>query len=148
MQELPARPDLEQLRHQAKDLLRAAKAGDTDALERLRAASDGTTLASAQLALARDYGFASWPRMKTEVERREILDTGDVDRLEGLLAEDPTLATSTMERWCDHPRGASPLGYVAMLRYDTSRSAWRAPSSVVMSERNSMPAAAAASARR
>ena len=125
MQELPARPDLEQLRHQAKDLLRAAKAGDTDALERLRAVSAQTTLASAQLALARGYGFASWPRLKTEVERREILDTGDADRLEALLAEDPTLATSSMERWCDHPQGASPLGYVAMLRYDTSRSAWR-----------------------
>lgn len=30
-----------------------------------------------------------------------------------------------MEHWCDHPKGASPLGYVAMLRYDTSRGVWR-----------------------
>jgi hypothetical protein len=26
-----------------------------------------------------------------------------------------------MEHWCDHPWGSSPLGYVAMRRYDTSR---------------------------
>jgi ankyrin repeat protein len=30
-----------------------------------------------------------------------------------------------MTGWCDHPLGASPLHYVAMLRYDTSRDAWR-----------------------
>ena len=30
-----------------------------------------------------------------------------------------------MERSCDHPGGTSPLGYVAMLRYDTSRGEWR-----------------------
>jgi ankyrin repeat protein len=30
-----------------------------------------------------------------------------------------------MEHWCDHPKGASPLGYTAMLRYDTSRGEWR-----------------------
>jgi ankyrin repeat protein len=30
-----------------------------------------------------------------------------------------------MEHWCDHPKGASPLGYTAMLRYDTSRDEWR-----------------------
>jgi hypothetical protein len=28
----PARPDIDQLRHQAKDLLRAARAGDTAAV--------------------------------------------------------------------------------------------------------------------
>jgi ankyrin repeat protein len=30
-----------------------------------------------------------------------------------------------MGGWCDHPLGASPLGYVAMLRYDTGRRVWR-----------------------
>lgn len=41
------------------------------------------------------------------------------------MAEEPALATTTMEHWCDHQKGASPLGYVAMLRYDTSRRVWR-----------------------
>ncbi len=125
MPDLPARPDLAQLRHQAKDLLHAARAGDAAALERIHLVSERVSLASAQLALAREYGFASWARLKTEVVRREILDDRDVDRLVALLADEPELAQVTMEHWCDHPKGASPLGYVAMLRYDTSRDAWR-----------------------
>jgi ankyrin repeat protein len=126
MPDLPARPDLEQLRHQAKDLLRDAQRGDPSALERIRVVSgDAPTLAAAQLALAREYGFASWPRLKVEVERREILDDRDLARLAALLAQEPELATASMEHWCDHPKGTSPLSYVAMLRYDTSRDAWR-----------------------
>jgi ankyrin repeat protein len=82
-------------------------------------------LATAQLAVAREYGFASWPKLKREVERREVLDTGDVTRLRALLDEDAGLATEPLEHWCDHPQGASPLGYVAMLRYDTARGVWR-----------------------
>lgn len=125
MPDLPARPDLDQLRRQAKDLLRAAKSGETAAVTRLRAVSDALNLASAQLAVAREHGFTSWPRLKTEVDRREILNRRDVDRLEALLAEHPALAVDEMEHWCDHPRGAAPLNYVAMLRYDTSRGVWR-----------------------
>ena len=59
------------------------------------------------------------------VQLRQILDDRDVTRLAALLADQPALATAPMERWCDHPKGASPLGYVAMLRYDTSRGVWR-----------------------
>ena len=29
-----------------------------------------------------------------------------------------------MLHWCDHPHGQSPLGYVAMLRYDTAMGIW------------------------
>jgi len=125
MPDLPARPDLDQLRHQAKDLLRAAKRGETDAVDRLHAVSDHLILDSAQLAVAREYGFATWAKLKTEVDRREILDSRDVTRLNALLTEHPELAFEEMRHWCDHPRGASPLGYVAMLCYDTSRGSWR-----------------------
>jgi len=125
MPDLPARPDLGQLRRQAKDLLRGARAGDAAALGRVRAVSDRLVLASAQLALAREYGFTSWPGLRNEVLRREILNSGDPARLGALLDGDPQLAVAPMEHWCDHPRGASPLGYVAMLRYDTSRRVWR-----------------------
>ena len=68
---LPARPDLDQLRHQAKDLLRAAKAGDAAAAARIRAVSGRLTQAGSQLAIARDYGFASWAQLKAGVEARE-----------------------------------------------------------------------------
>jgi ankyrin repeat protein len=125
MPDLPARPDLDQLRRQAKDLLRDARRGDPAALRRIRAVSDRPILAAAQLALAREYGFASWPRLKTEVTRRAILDGRDLAGLAALLAEDPAQATARLEHWRDHPKGASPLGYVAMLRYDTSRGVWR-----------------------
>lgn len=72
MHDLPARPDLGQLRHQARDLLRAARAGDPAAADRIRAVSGRVTLAAAQLAVARDYGFASWPQLKAEVEARTL----------------------------------------------------------------------------
>jgi hypothetical protein len=69
---LPDRPNLEQLRKQAKDLLKAHKQGDASAcrilrhLGRFAAASDQdvlkakVTLSEAQQALAREYGFKNW----------------------------------------------------------------------------------------
>ena len=121
MPDLPARPDLDQLRHQAKDLLRAAQRGDSGAAARIGAVSDRLILSSAQLALAREYGFASWARLKLEVERRDILNRRDLSRLTRLLAEHPELATAKMEHWSDHQLGADPLGYMAMLRFDHDR---------------------------
>jgi hypothetical protein len=70
MSQLPARPDLDQLRRQARELHRAALAGDADALRGLRQVSSTVGLSAAQLAIAREYGFASWPKLKAEVERR------------------------------------------------------------------------------
>jgi uncharacterized protein len=118
---LPARPDLEQLRHQARDLLRAATCGEPDAVERIHAVSDRLILASAQLAIAREHGFESWPKLKREVERREALNDRDLDRLASLLADDPDLAVRRMINWDDHRAGASPLNYIAMVRFDHAR---------------------------
>jgi ankyrin repeat protein len=55
---LPAAPSLEQLRKQAKELVRDR-----------RGRGEPLRLSEAQLALAREYGFASWPRLKAYVER-------------------------------------------------------------------------------
>lgn len=118
---LPARPDLEQLRHQAKDLLRDATNEEPQALARIHAVSDRLILASAQLAIAREYGFESWPKLRREVERREILNSRDLDRLSSLLAEDPELAVSRMVNWSDHRLGANPLNYIAMIGFDHER---------------------------
>jgi ankyrin repeat protein len=70
---LPERPSLEQLRKQAKDLLRDARAGDAFALARIAETERGThgariTLADAQLAIAREFGFPSWPKLVRHVE--------------------------------------------------------------------------------
>ncbi|HET7013437.1 MAG TPA: ankyrin repeat domain-containing protein [Streptosporangiaceae bacterium] len=70
MSVLPANPHLEHLRREARDLLRAARAGDPDAAGRISAVSDRLILASAQLAVARDYGFDSWAQLKIEVQAR------------------------------------------------------------------------------
>src|SRR5262245_23587596 len=125
MPDLPSRPDLEQARRQAKELLRAAHDGDAAAAARIAAVSDRQTLAGAQLALAREHGFPSWPRLKREIERRQILDDRDVVRLAALLAEEPALATAPMRPWGAPGGGPSPVSYTAMLRYDTAGRVWR-----------------------
>ncbi|MGH3203753.1 MAG: hypothetical protein ACRDP5_17120, partial [Streptosporangiaceae bacterium] len=70
MSDLPPRPDLDQLRRQARDLLRAARAGEEEAAARMAAVSGPVTLTSARLAIAREYGFPSWAGLKAEVEAR------------------------------------------------------------------------------
>src|SRR5262245_35936725 len=74
---LPARPSLEQLRKQAKELLRDFRAGDSAAIGRLGAIiprladpaqSDDVILADAQFALAREYGFENWADLVRHVE--------------------------------------------------------------------------------
>lgn len=70
MSGLPDRPDLDQLRRQARELMRAAAAGEPGAADRLGEVSSRVTLAAAQLAVAREYGFPSWTALKAEVERR------------------------------------------------------------------------------
>src|SRR6516165_1618127 len=74
---LPERPDLDQLRRQAKELRDAARRGDTDAIERISrhhssAPAGGVSLAAAQLVIARELGFASWPQLKAAVETQAI----------------------------------------------------------------------------
>ena len=68
MTQLPSRPDLAQLRRQAKELHRAGVEGRPDAIRRLRTVSTETTLAAAQLALAREHGFESWVGLRRAVE--------------------------------------------------------------------------------
>ena len=70
MPQLPDRPDLDQLRRQARELHRAAAQGDAPALDRLHAVSPRVALSTAQLALAREYGFPSWNRLRSEVQHR------------------------------------------------------------------------------
>jgi len=68
--DLLGRPNIDQLRRQSRELLRAAADGGPAALARIRAVSERVSLSAAQLAVAREYGFASWPALHAEVERR------------------------------------------------------------------------------
>jgi hypothetical protein len=78
---LPAVPNLEQQRKLARELLEAVRAHDPGALARVRthhprfaveqtAEPDlaGLSLHDAQLVLAREYGFPSWPKLKTHID--------------------------------------------------------------------------------
>jgi ankyrin repeat protein len=70
---IPERLDLGQLRRQAKELRDAARHGDTAAAERIARHYRGTlqgavTLAVAQLVIAREQGFPSWPKLKAAID--------------------------------------------------------------------------------
>ena len=70
---LPPAPSLEQLRKQAKELLRAHRAGDPGAAARVAAhhphPEKPLKLAGTQLVVAREHGFPSWARLRAYVER-------------------------------------------------------------------------------
>jgi hypothetical protein len=78
---LPSHPNLDQLKHQAKDVLKAHRSGDAAGcavLRNLRALAQASnaellaarvTLNDAQHALAQDYGFRSWATLKRFVDR-------------------------------------------------------------------------------
>jgi hypothetical protein len=63
---LPPHPNLDHLKKQAKDLLRELKQQNPDAI-----------LADAQHALAREYGFASWPKLKAHVDSLSPVNSGN-----------------------------------------------------------------------
>jgi ankyrin repeat protein len=71
--------NLEQLRKQAKELARAARAGDPAAVARL--GDLPPRLASAQLAIAREHGYSSWAALVHEVAEQPFHT--DLDYYEG-----------------------------------------------------------------
>jgi uncharacterized protein len=74
---LPLRPSLIQLKNQAKDLLKGFRSGDANSISRFGEKhprfSDRLRplLTEAQLVIAREYGFSSWPKLKRHVESLE-----------------------------------------------------------------------------
>lgn len=76
---LSSRPDLDQIKRQAKELLKAQKAGDPSVCDKLRKVQRFANmsndeiltakikLAEAQHAVAKDYGFNTWADLKQQV---------------------------------------------------------------------------------
>jgi hypothetical protein len=117
---LPDRPNLEQLKKQAKSLLHAAKAQDPAALRRFaslpafarRSAAElsalDLALHDAQSVIAREHGFASWNALREEVESRTLSFEAAVDefvrcatggasgRADRLLVRHPAIATASL----------------------------------------------------
>ena len=67
---LPARPNLDHLKNEAKALHKAFHRRDPAALQRVRDAigdKDTLKLTDAQRAIAREYGFPTWARLRAHV---------------------------------------------------------------------------------
>jgi hypothetical protein len=124
---LPSNPNLDHLKHQAKDLRKEHTARTPGVAQRIREfhprfgrATDAEIFAAhlnlteAQLAIAREYGFPSWTRLKAHIEKPvlsdqlnlphheriedatfrravDLLDAGDVAGLRAHLHQHPNL---------------------------------------------------------
>ncbi|HKT86919.1 MAG TPA: ankyrin repeat domain-containing protein [Candidatus Sulfotelmatobacter sp.] len=116
--QLPPNPSLEQLKKQAKSLLKRQQAADPEALSRIREnhpryknlsekaiATSPFALADAQLVIAIEYGFSSWSRLQSHVKTLEAASStaeafaflrdsagkGDLARINTLLDAHPEL---------------------------------------------------------
>jgi len=123
---LPDSANLDHLKHQARDLLGDFRAAQMSAFQRIRefhpkcsTVSDAAmpaltfSLSDAQLSIAREYGYASWPRLKAVIAEKhhealhlshndrlpegpfkqalDFMDAGDAPRLKAHLARHPGL---------------------------------------------------------
>jgi ankyrin repeat protein len=120
---LPVRPDLEQLRHQAKDLLRAVRRGEAEALAELRShhphppEPGRAKLADAQLALARAYEAPSWPRLVQACELVDAIWRDDLETVRALVTKHRALLGEPAIIRKDSNWGP-PLSYAANLGRD------------------------------
>lgn len=123
---LPDNPSLDHLKYQAKDLLKGHREANPEVLQRIREfhprfrgledvaiAQAKLTLTDAYYAIAREYGFPSWTRLRTHIAKQDqaklklpfheriedpifrqavdLLDVGDADGLRRHLAAHPRL---------------------------------------------------------
>jgi ankyrin repeat protein len=117
---LPARPSLEQYRKQAKELVKGFRSGDGEAVRRVQRSRRSESkegpaeisLADAQLVIAREHGFASWPKFVGHIKGLtsrdslvcdfelavEAIITGDVAALRYLLKRNPELIRARSTR--------------------------------------------------
>lgn len=109
--QLPEKPNLEFLKKEAKELLHAMPQ---------------SKLADAQHALAKEYGFATWAKLKTHVESLELTPSealklavcdSDADRVLNLLKRHSELAAKIDDPMPNYSFGANAL-FAAVQRSD------------------------------
>ena len=147
---LPSNPSLDHLKYQAKDLRKSHVAHHLEAAQRIRefhprfhATADAQifsapfSLTDAQLTIAREHGFPSWPRLKAHVEKPtpsdrlnlprheriedplfrravDLLDAGDIAGLKAHLDQHPHLARQRVAfEGVNYFRNPSLLEFVA-----------------------------------
>ena len=129
--QLPERPNLDQLKRQAKDLLSAAQGRSPDALARFRALpafareSDDEKLAAsvalhdAQSVIARELGFPSWNALRERVEELTLELGAAVNQfIEAATEVSPDRAARLLQL---HPGIASRNFHTALLLGDIAR---------------------------
>ncbi len=120
---LRPRPDLDQLRRQAKELLEAFVSGEANATAEVHAhyhGADPATFAlhDAQLVMARAHGFESWPKLKAHVDRitvqqlADAITAGDLARVRRMIAARPELVNLDMAENDEH----HPLHFAVLAR--------------------------------
>jgi hypothetical protein len=119
---LPVRPDLEQLKLEAKELLRAFQAGDPAAIEDFTTfhpepvSAASAQLADAQLVLARSYEAPNWPRVVQACQLVDAIWRDDTDTVRSLVTRHPHMleepALIRKSNW------GPPLSYAANLGRD------------------------------
>lgn len=103
---LPVRPNLDQLNHQARDLLKQMQVAEPDA-----------RLADAQLTLARQYEASSWPRLVHAVRLANAIWEDDLEQVRTLVTGDPHLLHEQVLIRANSNWGP-PLTYAANLGRD------------------------------
>lgn len=120
---LPVRPSLDQLKHQAKDLLRAIRASDPLAVAELelhhpkRIEPASAKLADAQLVLARSYQAPGWPRLVLACRLVDAIWRDDAEAVRDIVVRHPKLLHEDALIRKDSNWGP-PLTYAANLGRD------------------------------
>lgn len=120
---IPVRPDLTQLKNQAKDFLHAIHAAEPAAVaeflanhpERIEPSS--AQLADAQFALARSYGLPSWPRLVVACNLTDAIWRGDADTVREMILKQPQLLQENA-RGTEQCNWGPPLSYAANVGQD------------------------------
>jgi ankyrin repeat protein len=86
---LPANPNLDHLKKQAKQLLRDVRAQQGEALQSILAfhprPAEFASLRDGQLTLARLYGFVDWEQLRNEVELRQLRSSTSQEQSERFI---------------------------------------------------------------
>ncbi len=123
---LPVRPNLDQLRNQAKDLLCAIQRNDPAAIAefkqwhphgaQLLSQAQAIKLADAQLSLARSYGAPSWQRLVQACKLTDAIWRNDVQTVKEIIEQNPQLIHESA--LITHSNWGPPMSYAANLGRD------------------------------
>jgi len=116
------RPNLEYYRKAAKSLLKAAQSGDSAARARMERFFPGAempfALHHAQLTIAREQGFASWPRFRNFLVESALDFAGLVAKFIDAALDNRPQAEEMLSQ---HPEIAGAGFFVALVLGDTAR---------------------------